>query len=320
MYDTRNEAREFVGATQSEAVAKACAFFGTDESGLRVRLPDAGEVYGLAARVVIVAMPSGAAVRHGAPASSGGRREEAPRRDRGPREGRDGGRNGGRDGRRDGGRDGQRDGGRDRGRDRDGGRPAPARESERSARPAPEREATEAGPSVGTAQTALGESGVFVQGLVERLGLGAFEISESEDGDLVVVQLRGSAASELGGGDGRALDAAQFLVNQVALRRDEGSRRVVIDAGGQGDGREGHLERLAERAAQRARETGRAVALDPMNPGDRRVIHVALRETQGIATMSVGLGRYRQVVVVPEGAPEYEQARRQAETSSQGNG
>ena len=311
MYDTRNEAREFVGATQSEAVAKACAFFGTDESGLRVRLPDAGEVYGLAARVVVVAMPSGAAVRQGAP-TSGGRREEAPRRDRGPREGRDGGRNGGREGRRDGGRDG--------GRDRDGGRPAPARESERSARPAPEREATEAGPSVGTAQTALGESGVFVQGLVERLGLGAFEISESEDGDLVVVQLRGSAASELGGGDGRALDAAQFLVNQVALRRDEGSRRVVIDAGGQGDGREGHLERLAERAAQRARETGRAVALDPMNPGDRRVIHVALRETEGIATMSVGLGRYRQVVVVPEGAPEYEQARRQAETSSQGNG
>jgi len=308
MYDTRNEAREFVGVTQSEAVAKACAFFGTDESGLRVRLPDAGEVYGLAARVVIVAMPSGAAVRQGAPASSGGRREEAPRRDRGPREGRDGGRNGGRDGRRDG------------GRDRDGGRPTPAREFERSARPAPEREATEAGPSVGTAQTALGESGVFVQGLVERLGLGAFEISESEDGDLVVVQLRGSAASELGGGDGRALDAAQFLVNQVALRRDEGSRRVVIDAGGQGDGREGHLERLAERAAQRARETGRAVALDPMNPGDRRVIHVALRETEGIATMSVGLGRYRQVVVVPEGAPEYEQARRQAETSSQGNG
>jgi len=312
MYETRNEAREFVGATQSEAVAKACAFFGTDESGLRVRLPDAGEVYGLAARVVIVAMPSGAAVRQGAPASSGGRREEAPRRDRGPREGRDGGRNGGREGRRDGGRDG--------GRDRDGGRPAPARESERNSRPAPEREATEAGPSVGTAQTALGESGVFVQGLVERLGLGAFEISESEDGDLVVVQLRGPAATELGGGDGRALDAAQFLVNQVALRRDEGSRRVVIDAGGQGDGREGHLERLAERAAQRARETGRAVALDPMNPGDRRVIHVALRETEGIATMSVGLGRYRQVVVVPEGAPEYEQARRQAETSSQGNG
>jgi len=308
VYETRNEAREFVGATQSEAVAKACAFFGTDESGLRVRLPDAGEVYGLAARVVVVAMPSGSAVRQGAPASSGGRREEAPRRDRGPREGRDGGRNGGREGRRDG------------GRDRDGGRPAPAREFERSARPAPEREATEAGPSVGTAQTALGESGVFVQGLVERLGLGAFEISESEDGDLVVVQLRGPAASELGGGDGRALDAAQFLVNQVALRRDEGSRRVVIDAGGQGDGREGHLERLAERAAQRARETGRAVALDPMNPGDRRVIHVALRETEGIATMSVGLGRYRQVVVVPEGAPEYEQARRQAETSSQGNG
>ena len=57
-----------------------------------------------------------------------------------------------------------------------------------------------------------------------------------------------------------------------------------------------------------------------MNPRDRRVIHVALRESDGIATMSVGTGRYRQVVVVPEGAPEYEQARRQAEASAQGNG
>ncbi len=308
MYEGRSEAREFVGATRSEAVDKACAYFGTDEQGLRIRLPEAGEVYGLAARVVLVAMPASGTVPRNSPGGSGERRSEPPRRDRGPREGRgDAGRTGGREGRRDGGR-----------RERESGRPG--RDAERGSQPSRGEEPAPAGPSVGTSQTALGASGSFVQGLVERLDLGSFEIAESEDGDLLVVQLRGAAAERLVGGDGRALDALQFLVNQVALRQDENAPRVVVDAEGDSEGRESHLERLAERAAERARESGRAVALDPMNPRDRRVIHVALREADRVATMSVGVGRYRQVVVVPEGAPEYEQARRQSESSSQGQG
>lgn len=309
MYESRGEPREFVGASQSEAVAKACAFFGTDESGLRIRTPQQGEVYGLAARFVVVAAPVNAAVRRSTP-SAGGSREEGPGRGRGPREGRDGGR----DGRREGGRDG----GRDRGRDREAARPG--RDFEPAA-PAVAEAAAAEGPSIGTAHSALSEAGRFVQGLVERLGQGPFEIQESEDGELVVIQLRGGAASRLGSGDGRVVDAVQFLVNQVSLRGNEAARRVVLDVeGDDSQGREGHLEKLAQRAGQRALETGRAVALDPMHARDRRVIHVALRETASIATMSVGSGRYRQVVVVPEGAPEYEQARRQAEASAQGNG
>jgi spoIIIJ-associated protein len=55
------------------------------------------------------------------------------------------------------------------------------------------------------------------------------------------------------------------------------------------------------------------VALDAMNGRDRRAIHMALRDEADVATMSVGEGRYRQVVIVPEGAPEYENARRESE-------
>ena len=57
---------------------------------------------------------------------------------------------------------------------------------------------------------------------------------------------------------------------------------------------------------------GRTVRLDPMNGRDRRQIHLALRDNPEVATMSTGEGRYRQVLVVPKGAPEYEQARREA--------
>ncbi len=85
---------------------------------------------------------------------------------------------------------------------------------------------------------------------------------------------------------------------------------VVVDCGGDEGERESFIERQAGRAARRALDTGRSVALDPMNGRDRRAFHVAVREIDGVLTMSIGSGRYRQVVIVPEGAPEYEEAER----------
>jgi spoIIIJ-associated protein len=92
--------------------------------------------------------------------------------------------------------------------------------------------------------------------------------------------------------------------------------RVVIDVEGNSDAREDRLAGLAEKVARRARESGRSVRLDAMNGRDRRIIHLALRDEADIATMSTGEGRYRQVVIVPEGAPEYEAARQESEAAS----
>ena len=89
----------------------------------------------------------------------------------------------------------------------------------------------------------------------------------------------------------------------------------IVDVEGSSEKRETFLARLAERAARRSSDTKRSVALDPMNPKDRRIIHVALRDVDGVATMSVGSGRYRQVVVVPEGSPAYEEAQRASRDS-----
>ena len=147
-----------------------------------------------------------------------------------------------------------------------------------------------------------------MSGAVERMDQGPFEVSESREDDYIICQLRGEAVQRLTGGAGRAIDALQLLANQAALRGGEESRRVIIDAEGDAEEREELLSRLALRAAVRSRDTGRAIAMDPMNAKDRRIIHVALRESEGVATMSVGEGRYRQVVIVPEGAPEYEEA------------
>jgi spoIIIJ-associated protein len=90
-------------------------------------------------------------------------------------------------------------------------------------------------------------------------------------------------------------------------------QRVVIDIEGNEDAREEFLAKLAQRVAKRALETGRPVALDPMNGRDRRMIHIALRDRDDVATISEGEGRYRQVVILPEGADGFDDAREESE-------
>jgi spoIIIJ-associated protein len=154
----------------------------------------------------------------------------------------------------------------------------------------------------------LGEIGEFMLGTIERMGLGSFEISESKEGEMIVLQVRGDASQALSSGQGRTVDALQLLVNQVSARVSPDRQRVVLDVEGNADAREEFLGKLAERVAKRALQTGRPVALDPMNGRDRRLIHVALRDREDVATMSEGEGRYRQVVVVPESSDEFEDA------------
>ena len=314
VYEVNSEPREFVGSDRSEAVSKACGYFRISESELTIHDLDSKEVYGLGSRTVIVAIPLERKAREGS-RSGGSAREE----DRGGRRGRDGGfgdrdRDRGRGNSRGGRGDRERPGPRSEGR---GGRRAEAADEVREdRRPAQPQAAPSAEPSVGTAVGELGEIGRFVLGAVEHMRLGSFEVSETREEGVVVIAVRGAAAMELGSGDGRPVDALQMLANQAAMRLSEEPDRIVLDVEGDLEEREGRLAELAGRAARRARDTGRAIALDPMSPRDRRMVHLALREAEGVATMSVGEGRFRQVVVVPEGAPEYEDALRESRAAA----
>ena len=311
MYDPMSEAHEFVGSNRAEAIAKATAFFDAPEGELAISEIDPMRVSGIGTRFVVVAYlrsagapsrrPSGGGERE---RGRGGRKERGDRDDRGPREARGGREREGRD--RERGDRGDRSG-----REERGGRGRGRRDEEPRA-PRREAAAEPVGPSTGTAKTPLGEVGQFVCGLIERMEQGPFEIAESGEAEgLIALSLKGPAAERLASGDGRAVDAIQLLANQVSLRASgDDAKRVVVEVEGNTDQRTALLEKIAERAAQRARETGRPVALEAMSPKERRIVHVALRDEDGIATMSVGDGRYRQVVVVPESAPEYEEAKR----------
>lgn len=287
MYDSKNEAHEFIADGKDDALDKAVRFFGVDAEALTVKVYDGNDVAGLAGRTLVVA-----ALRDRKP----------PVESRGPRDRGDRGDRGGRGGRRERGGRGERGEREDRGgrgRDR-----------------APEPAARSTEPSVGKANGPLSEPGTFLLGLIERLGIGPFELAESEEGELLVYEIRGEAAASLAGGDGRPVDALQVIVNQVAMRLEDDPKRIVLDVEGNTDAREDFLGQLADRVVRRARDGERAIALDPMNGRDRRIIHIAVRDHDGMATMSIGEGRYRQVVVVPEGAPEYEDAVKQSQAAA----
>jgi spoIIIJ-associated protein len=309
MYDAMNEPHEFVGESREDAIARACKFFGTTLEALTISEFRPGEVYGLGGRVAIVAAP-----RNRAPVARGGERgERGERGDRGDRERSDRGDRGRPRGGRDRGEGGPRRDRGDRGGEGRAGRGSEAYAEDRAATPRREEAPrVEAEPSVGTPRGSLGEIGRYVLGVIERMELGPFEIGETAESELLVIDIKGSAARALVAEDGRPVDALQLLANQAASRDETEGPRIVLEVEGDAQSRETLLARLAERVARRARETGRAVALDPMNGRDRRLIHIALRDEADIATMSIGEGRYRQVVVVPDGAPEYEQARRES--------
>ena len=311
-YDATREPREFVGEDRESALAKATDFYGVSVEELTVKDLAPGEVHGLAARTALVAIPT-AQIGAAAPRrrEERGDRDRDRDRDRGGRGDRDRGR-GGR-----GGRDRDRDRDRDRGDrgDRGGrGRGGRGRRQEAAEAEPLMDEPTE--PSVGTADGDLGEVGQMLLGTLERMELGPFTIRENREDDMIVFQIAGDAAPRLAGSDGRTVDALQLLANQAAGRVEEEPPRVVLDVEGDQEARSDRLEKLAQRAARRARDVGRTVRLDPMNGRDRRTIHVTLRDEDGVATMSVGEGAYRQVLVVPEGAPEYDDAMEEAERAS----
>jgi len=331
VFDPKSEAHEFVGADRAEAVTSACRFFGLEESELTIVEPAAESISGLAARALVVAAPP--ASQRAPRGREGGDRDRSDRggrgrdRDRG-RGDRDRGR-GDRDrgrGDRDRGR-GDRDRGRGdrggRGRDRDRGDRGGSDRADRGRDRDRDRELPAAAvsrsvdePSEAVVEGELGLLGEFVKGVVERMKLGGFGISESGEEGLIVIQLTGNAAMGLSTAETRVGDAIQLLANQVAIKGGKDGPRVVIDVEGDRTRREEYLEKLARRAADRASSSGESVALDPMNGKDRRAIHVALRDEDGIATLSVGEGQYRQVVVVPEGAEDYQEALRKSEEAA----
>ena len=107
------------------------------------------------------------------------------------------------------------------------------------------------------------------------------------------------ALGALIGRKGERLSALQHLVNLLLSKRVGEWTRILVDVEDYRGRRERQLRDLANRAAERVGQTGKMLQLEPMPALERRWIHLALRDHEGVATQSIGEEPNRRVVVLP---------------------
>jgi spoIIIJ-associated protein len=112
----------------------------------------------------------------------------------------------------------------------------------------------------------------------------------------IVAEEESDSLDSLVGEDGEVLEALQELTRLSVLSATENRSRLVLDINGYRQQRAGHLQKIAEDAAASVKETGKAVALEPMSAYERKIVHDAVADL-GLVSESEGEGAGRHIVV-----------------------
>ena len=148
-----------------------------------------------------------------------------------------------------------------------------------------------------TDDSPAGIAHAFLMELTKLMGVDVtIDMGTDAEGN-VFGYINGDTLGILIGRRGETLDAVQYLTSLKVNRGREGYTRVTLDTENYRAKREDTLIRLANRMANRALRTGRKVSLEPMNPYERRIIHYALQQTEGVDTHSEGEEPNRHVVI-----------------------
>ena len=136
----------------------------------------------------------------------------------------------------------------------------------------------------------------FLKELISQLGY-TVEYFIREEDNFVIINLRGFNAGKLIGKRGEVLYALQCLVNIAANKRDGNNLKFLLDIEDFRKKREKKLINLANKLAKQVGESGEAVELEPMNPLERKIIHMALQKNPDIETLSKGEEGQRYIVI-----------------------
>ncbi len=117
----------------------------------------------------------------------------------------------------------------------------------------------------------------------------------------VLLEIIGDSSGVLIGRRGQMLDALEYVLNRAVGREGE-STRIVVDSQNYRARRRQSLEELARRMGDQAKKKRKVIALNPMSPRDRRIVHLVLQEDPSLSTKSSGKGYYRKLIIIPDGA------------------
>ena len=116
----------------------------------------------------------------------------------------------------------------------------------------------------------------------------------------IELNIEGDSSGILIGRRGRTLDALQYIVNKVVNKTREKRIQIQIDSENYRQRRRDTLAQMAKKLGEKAKKTHKSVATNLLNPHDRRIVHLTLKEDRELDTRSRGDGIMKKVVIIPK--------------------
>lgn len=149
----------------------------------------------------------------------------------------------------------------------------------------------------------------YLTAVLNALGMQNFTITPVKREGNVVLDISGEKLGAVIGKRGETLDSLQYLAILASNRAEESYCRISLDCNGYRAKRRETLEALARRTSAKVIKQGRKIALEPMNPYERRIIHSCVAEIEGVSSHSTGTEPYRKVVIYAD-KPKFDNRRR----------
>ena len=117
----------------------------------------------------------------------------------------------------------------------------------------------------------------------------------------ITLNIIGDRSGLLIGRKGKTLDALQYLVSKIVNKAFDKKINVIVDSEDYRKRREDSVTQLALKMGEKAKRIKKPVTTNPMNPHDRRLVHLALKDDENLETRSRGEGLLKKVVIIPKG-------------------
>lgn len=124
-------------------------------------------------------------------------------------------------------------------------------------------------------------------------------VSSQEDGDQIIINISGDDRPILLSGSASLLNSLEYLLNRIFRIGREESAGITVDSDGYREHREAELTLLAQMASEKVLSLKKPLGLQPMSPRERRIVHLALAEIEGVYSESTGEGDNRSITIFP---------------------
>jgi len=138
-----------------------------------------------------------------------------------------------------------------------------------------------------------------LQNILELIPMDTIVHAEQIDGK-IALDIEGDKSGLLIGRRGKTLDALQYIVNKIVNKALDKKAHVVVDSENYRKRRKDSLTQLAQKMGDKAKRTKKPVTTNLLNPHDRRIVHLALKEDEKLDTRSRGDGLLKKIVIIPK--------------------